>query len=163
MKYRGSLGKGEVRLFLWSEWGSPLPHWVLMSTHPLHLGLFPPAHQETLGCSADLLLLIFVWTPQGLPCVCRHLCAHMWKCSHFGLWSCQVPLGLFSASSGSLTGSCKLLEALLPSPRDCGVPASLCRFGLKSCPGQGLRAGWGAHRLPHPQALTTDQQCCSSA
>ena len=28
-------------MFLWSEWGSPLPHRVLLSTHPLHLGLFP--------------------------------------------------------------------------------------------------------------------------
>lgn len=130
-----------------------------MRAHPLDLELFPPAHQEeTLGCSADLLL-IRAWTPQGLPRVCRHLCAHVWRCSHFRLWSRQVPLGLFSASPGSLTGSFKLLEALLPSPRDCGVPASLCHFGLKSCPGQALRAGWGAHRLPHPQPQPGSDHC----
>lgn len=133
--------------------GAPPPApCVLMSAHPLDLELFPHAHQEEiLDCSADLLL-ISAWTPQGLPRVCRHLCAHVWRCSHFGLRSRTVPLGLFSASPGSLAGSCKLLEALLPSPRDCGVPASLCRFGLKRCPGQALWAGWGAHQLPHPQA-----------
>lgn len=120
-----------------------------MSMHPLHLELFPPAHQETLGCSADLLLMC-VDSPRAASCVQAPLCTRVAMLPLRAL-VLSGPFGAVFCIPWEL-GNCKLLEALLPSPRDCGVPASLCHFGLKSCPGQVPRAGWGPHQLPHPQA-----------
>ena len=129
--------------------GAPPAPWVLMSMHPLHLELFPPAHQETLGCSADLLLMC-VDSPRAASCVQAPVCTRVAMLPLRAL-VLSGPFGAVFCIPWEL-GNCKLLEALLPSPRDCGVPASLCHFGLKSCPGQVPRAGWGPHQLPHPQA-----------
>lgn len=61
------------------------------------------------------------------------------RCSHFGPWPCQS-FGAVSASSGRLTGSCKLREALLPS-----LPFSLT---------QGLLGAWLT-----PAALASELHC----
>lgn len=135
-----SLGSRGGQLFLWSEWGSPLPLGAdeYASSSP---GALPPAHQETLGCSADLLLMC-VDSPRAASCVQAPVCTRV-AMLRFGLWSCQGPLGAVFCILG------RLQVARSPSslPRDCGVPASLCHFGLKSCPGQvpPTRAGWGPH------------------
>lgn len=118
-----------------------------MSTHPLCLELFPLPASETLGCSADLLLLMIVDSPRAAALgkamgVQAHICTCVQR-SHFGLWPCQS-FGAVSTSSGRLT-DWQLQVArssfspcpLLPRLGAVGYMAHPCCFGR----GVALRRG----------------------
>ena len=156
------------------------PPGVPWRTHPLCLELFPlPASERLLGCSADLLLLPCAASPRAGQAMGVHTHGHTRvRCSRFGPWPCQS-FGAVSASSGRLTGSCKLREALLPSlPSSLTwgllgawlTPAALALelHGVGTGPGQRpSHSGVGLGPTVAPclpgsaRALTTDPHCLS--